>query len=298
MDAESQIRLDKFIAHLANERGYSAHTVAAYRRDLHDFMRFLGAQQVASWRQVDIARVRAYAAWRHRTGLSGRSVQRLLSALRAFFRFLRSQNHIDNNPVQHVRAPRASRKLPLVLDVDQMNRLLTIDEEDSLALRDRAIMELAYSSGLRLAELVSADIASIDLAEGLIDITGKGRKVRKVPIGRFACEALARWLDARHSLVAADETALFVGRRGKRLTPRAIQQRMHAWGQHLSIGQRVHPHLLRHAFASHLLESSGDLRAVQELLGHADISTTQVYTHLDFQHLAEVYDKAHPRAKK
>jgi integrase/recombinase XerC len=298
MDAGSQAWLDKFLTCLVDERGYSAHTVAAYRRDLTDFARYLRAHNIADWARVDIPRVRSYAAWRHRAGLSGRSLQRALSALRVFFRFLKSQGQVESNPVQHVRAPRTPRKLPAVLDVDQMDRLLAIEDDDPLALRDRAIMELAYSSGLRLAELVSLDISSLDSSEGVVDVTGKGNKARKVPVGRLAWEALAGWHEVRRGLAATGETALFVGRNGKRLTPRALQHRMRAWALRMGINQHVHPHMLRHAFASHLLESSGDLRAVQELLGHADISTTQVYTHLDFQHLAEVYDKAHPRAKK
>jgi integrase/recombinase XerC len=272
--------------------------VAAYRRDISDFARYLSSEQVRDWKLVDIQRVRAYAAWRHRRGLSGRSLQRSLCALRMFFRFLSEKDLVTNNPVQHVRAPRAPRKLPSVLDVDQMGRLLAIESEDALALRDRAMMELAYSSGLRLAELVSLDVANLDLAEGLVDVFGKGSKERRVPVGRFARDALERWLEARRDLTTMDEHALFVGRHGKRLTPRAVQQRMRAWSLRLGLDRRVHPHMLRHAFASHLLESSGDLRAVQELLGHADIGTTQVYTHLDFQHLAQIYDKTHPRAKK
>jgi integrase/recombinase XerC len=293
----NRLWLRKFLAQLAAERGYSDHTVAAYGRDLSDFASYLSARQL-SWSQVDVQQVRAYAATRHRAGLSGRSIQRALSALRVFFRFLVSQGQMAANPAQHVRAPKVSRKLPATLDVDQMSRLLNIRGGDPLALRDRALMELAYSSGLRLAELVSLDVASLDLAEGLVDVVGKGNKARRVPVGQFAREALTRWLDARRGLAAANETALFVGHRGKRLGPRAIQRRIQGWALRLGLDRHVHPHMLRHAFASHLLESSGDLRAVQELLGHVDISTTQVYTHLDFQHLAQVYDKAHPRAKK
>ncbi len=293
----NRLWLRKFLAQLAAERGYSDHTVAAYGRDLSDFASYLSARQL-SWSQVDVQQVRAYAATRHRAGLSGRSIQRALSALRVFFRFLVSQGQMAANPAQHVRAPKVSRKLPATLDVDQMSRLLNIRGGDPLALRDRALMELAYSSGLRLAELVSLDVASLDLAEGLVDVVGKGNKARRVPVGKFAREALTRWLDARRGLAAANETALFVGHRGKRLGPRAIQRRIQGWALRLGLDRHVHPHMLRHAFASHLLESSGDLRAVQELLGHVDISTTQVYTHLDFQHLAQVYDNAHPRAKK
>jgi integrase/recombinase XerC len=303
IDAESQALVENFLTQLTNTRGYSPHTIAAYRRDLEDFMDYLSRKQAIgqatqSWADVDIQRVRDYAAQRHRAGLSGRSLQRALSALRVFFRYLVTKKKVESNPVQHVRAPRSPRKLPKVLDVDQMDGLLTIKDNDPLTLRDRAIMELAYSSGLRLAELVSLDLSKLDLSEREVDVVGKGGKQRKVPIGRMACAALIRWLAVRQALAAADEAALFVGQRGRRLTPRAIQLRMRAWAVRLGLDRCVHPHMLRHAFASHLLESSGDLRAVQELLGHADISTTQVYTHIDFQHLAEVYDKAHPRARK
>jgi integrase/recombinase XerC len=303
VDTESHAWLEKFLAQLADKRRYSAHTAAAYRQDLTHFAQYLNSprmarQKVDKWADVDMQQVRAYAAWRHRAGISGRSLQRTLSALRVLFRYLASEGQIRTNPVQHVRAPRAPRKLPLVLDVDQMDRLLAIKTSDPLALRDRAIMELAYSSGLRLSELVSLNVSNLDLPERLVDITGKGGKERKTPVGRIACKVLTRWLEARSGLAAMDETAFFVGRGGKRLTPRAIQYRMRDWARRLGVNQHVHPHMLRHAFASHLLESSGDLRAVQELLGHSDISTTQIYTHLDFQHLAQIYDKAHPRAKK
>jgi len=298
MDAELKAPLEAFLRHLADTRGYSAHTVSAYRRDIGQFLQYLSTEGRDRWQEVDVACVRAYAAWRYRGGLSGRSLQRKLSALRAFAEFLAERGDARNNPVRHVRAPRAPRKLPSVLDADQMHRLLQIDDNDPLALRDRAIMELAYSSGLRLAELVSLELSSMDRADGVVDVIGKGAKQRKVPVGRFAWEALELWLQARPGLAAFGETALFVGRSGHRLTARAIQYRVRAWARRRGIAQHVHPHMLRHAFASHLLESSGDLRAVQELLGHANIGTTQVYTHLDFQHLAQVYDKAHPRARK
>jgi integrase/recombinase XerC len=301
MDAKNCAWLPRFFTYLATERGYSAHTVAAYRRDLTAFERYLSAEPITGWNEVDIRRVRAYAAWRHRAGLSARSLQRALSAMRSFYHFLIANGRetaVEINPVRHVRAPRAGRELPSVLDVDQMNRLLTIRDDDVLARRDLAIMELAYSSGLRLAELVSLAPAHLDRSQGTVRVMGKGGKAREVPVGRYAWKALDRWLALRPMLAAAHETTLFVGRRGRRLTPRAVQLRMHAWARRLELDRHVHPHLLRHAFASHLLESSGDLRAVQELLGHADIGTTQIYTHLDFQHLAEVYDQAHPRARK
>jgi integrase/recombinase XerC len=298
VEADELAWIESFLSDCGAGHRRSMHTISAYRRDLTDFVRFLEAEHVASWREVDIQRVRAYAAARHRAGRSGRSLQRNLSALRVFFGYLATRGQVEHNPVRHVRAPKAPRKLPAVLDADQMSRLLAIESDDALARRDRAIMELAYSSGLRLAELVSLDLDSLDRADGVVDVVGKGSKQRKVPVGRFAWQALERWLEARFKLATIGEHALFIGRRGQRLTPRAIQSRMRTWAVRMGIDQHVHPHMLRHAFASHLLESSGDLRAVQELLGHADIGTTQVYTHLDFQHLAQVYDQAHPRAKK
>lgn len=288
----------RFLRHLEQERRLSAHTVSGYRRDLTRFWTHLEAQGGTDWAAVDSHCVRAYVASRHRQGQAGRSLQRELSALRSFYRYLHKEGLVPHNPVQGVRAPRSARPLPKALDVDQVDRLLALDTRDPLGLRDRALMELIYSSGLRLSEAVRLDVIDLDLGQGLVRVTGKGRKSRDLPVGCKAREALEGWLVARRGLANAGETALFVGRRGGRLTPRAVQYRLREWSRRQGLDRSVHPHMLRHSFATHLLESSGDLRAVQELLGHANISTTQVYTHLDFQHLARVYDRAHPRARR
>jgi integrase/recombinase XerC len=214
------------------------------------------------------------------------------------FRFLLREKRVDNNPAEGVRAPKSGRKLPATLDVDQVARLLEIEGDAPLDRRDRAILELFYSSGLRLSELAALDVAQVQTSDRLLEITGKGAKTRRVPIGSKALQAIDTWLQVRTGLSSLDETALFVSRRGTRLSPRSIEQRIALRARQQGMPRHVHPHMLRHSFASHLLESSGDLRAVQELLGHADIGTTQIYTHLDFQHLAQVYDKAHPRARK
>ncbi len=292
--------IDRYLNHLGQERRLSPHTRAGYARDLKDFVTFCDRQDRVEWSSVNAHDVRAFAAACHRRGLAGRSIQRRLSAVRGLFEFLLREGQIGHNPAQDIRAPRSERRLPTALDVDQMELLLNIAARDTLTLRDLALMELLYSSGLRLAELTGLDLTALDLADGLVTVTGKGRKTRVVPVGRQAASALQRWLTARAELVPAgsSEQALFVGRGGTRLSPRAIQQRLALWARRQGLDGKVHPHMLRHSFASHLLESSGDLRAVQELLGHADISTTQVYTHLDFQHLADVYDRAHPRAKR
>ncbi len=290
--------LDHFIGHLSGERNLSPKTCESYRRDLRRFGEFLSSKANVAVDAVDPGHVRAFVAWRHRNGVGGRSIQRELSALRTFFGFLLREGRLGANPATGVAAPKSLRKLPPVLDADQVAGLLEIDEPSPMAVRDRAMLELIYSSGLRLSELVGLNLADLDLVEGLVAVTGKGRKRRIVPVGRKARAALERWLAQRPQMVKAPAKALFLSTRGARLSPRAVQSRFHRWAQVKGVEARVHPHLLRHSFASHLLESSGDLRAVQELLGHADISTTQVYTHLDFQHLAKVYDKSHPRARR
>ncbi len=295
--ASEDALVDSFLRHLALERRLSPRTVEAYGRDLKDMAAWLDQQQLG-WRQLGQAQVRAWAAQRHRQGLSAKSLQRRLAALRAFYRYLKREGQVDGNPATGVRAPKVERKLPATLDVDQMTQLLELPGGDPLALRDQAMMELLYSSGLRLAELVSLDLADLDLQDAMLEVTGKGGKTRRLPVGSKALEAIRRWLRARPSLAAADEQALFVSRRGRRLSPRSVQSRLAKRALEQGSPRHVHPHLLRHSFASHLLESSGDLRAVQELLGHANISTTQIYTHLDFQHLAQVYDQAHPRARR
>lgn len=287
-----------FLHHLRAERRYSPHTVAAYARDLAAVAESLQAEGVDHWAAVTPHQVRALIARQHRQGLSGRSLRRRLSALRRFYHYLLREGRVANNPALDVAAPRSERRLPEALDVDQAGRLLAVQADDALALRDHAIMELLYSCGLRLSELVAMDLEDLDLADGQLRVTGKGRKTRDLPVGRAAREALRRWLKARAQLAPPEIRALFVSRRGTRLSARSVQSRLRLWAQRQGLDRPVHPHMLRHSFATHLLESSGDLRAVQELLGHADISTTQVYTHLDFQHLAKVYDAAHPRARR
>ena len=305
MNPGAHADLERYLSHLAQQRQLSPHTCAAYSRDLTALTAFCGRQGRDAWPALTAQDVRAFAAICHRQGLGGKSIQRRLSAVRGLFEYLLREGKVGHNPAQDIRAPKSERKLPAVLDVDQMERLLdeaafTHAAHDPLARRDRAFMELLYSSGLRLAELTDLDLPALDLAGGLVTVTGKGRKTRVVPVGRKAQAALRDWLAIRADLLPPDSTelAVFLGRNGRRLSPRAVQLRLDLWARRQGLDGRVHPHRLRHSFASHLLESSGDLRAVQELLGHADISTTQVYTHLDFQHLAEVYDRAHPRAKR
>lgn len=293
-----QAALERFLDKLRHERRLSPHTLSNYARDLEGLARFCREQGLEAWDRLDAHQVRAWVAAGHRRGLSGRTLQRALSALRSFFDFLLAEGTARHNPGLDVRAPKTPRRLPRTLDVDQAVRLVEVEGDDALARRDRAILELFYSSGLRLSELTGLDLGDLDLAEGLVQVTGKGRKMRRVPVGRHAVAAVRAWLTAREPLAAAGEPALFVSRRGGRLSPRSVQARIKLWARRQGVDANVHPHLLRHSFASHLLESSGDLRAVQELLGHADISTTQIYTHLDFQHLARVYDAAHPRARK
>ena len=290
--------IDGYLTHLAKERRLSPHTSSNYARDIGALADFLEHAGVGDWKRVDSQHVRVFAARAHAGGLGPRSVQRRLSAVRGFFGYLVREGAAASNPAVDIRAPKAARRLPGTLDVDQIAQLLEAPRGDALALRDRAIMELFYSSGLRLAELVGLAITDVDLADRTVRVLGKGSKTRIVPVGRKACEALRVWLRERGALADIDETALFVGRNGARLKPRAIQLRIAQWARRAGLPSRVYPHLFRHSFATHLLESSKDLRGVQELLGHADISTTQVYTHLDFAHLARTYDASHPRAKR
>ncbi len=298
MDAKQRRWYEQFLHHLAVERRLSPHTVAAYRRDLGSLRRFCDQQQVDYWAAMNPAMVRALLAWRHRQGLGGRSLQRLLSTIRGFFSYLLREGQITRNPAQGISAPRAPARLPKALDVDGISKLLNFPDTDPLALRDRAMLELLYSCGLRLAELVGLNQRNLVPGVRELRVCGKGNKTRILPVGGAALRALKAWLEVRGRFAVANEPALFVSRRGNRLSPRALQMRLRKWGLATGTGGALHPHMLRHSFATHLLESSGDLRAVQELLGHASISTTQVYTHLDFQHLAAVYDQAHPRAKK
>lgn len=287
-----------FLEHLRTERRLSPHTIKNYAIDLDRFDRYCARATIDRRRDVVGDDVRMFAAWLHRNGLAPRSIQRRLSAVRRFFDYLKREGLIDNNPAVDIQAPRGKKRLPATLDVDQMARLLAIPPENPIASRDRAMMELFYSSGLRLAEVVGLDPEALDLSDATVRVLGKGARTRIVPVGRKAIEALAHWLTVRSKLAGADEPALFVSRLGRRISARSVQQRILYWARRQGIDARVHPHLLRHSFATHMLESSRDLRAVQELLGHADISTTQIYTHLDFQHLAQIYDQAHPRARR
>lgn len=296
--AESAQLADDVTACLAAAGALSPNTAAAYRRDLEGFCAFLGAAGISDWRDVDAASVRRFVAARHREGTSGRSLARALAAIRGLFRYLLRQQRVSMNPAMDIRAPRSARRLPHTLDVDQMSKLLETGADTPLAVRDHAMWELLYSSGLRVSELTALDIGDVDRRAAEARVTGKGDKQRIVPVGRAALAALDAWYRHRTELARADESAVFVSNRGTRLGVRTVQTRLRAWARRLDIGERVHPHMLRHSFASHVLESSGDLRAVQELLGHSNISTTQVYTHLDFQHLAKIYDAAHPRARR
>lgn len=290
--------VQSFLRHVSTERRLSAHTAAAYRRDLEALADFCRREGIDSWADVDSYHIRRFAAECHRRGSSARSIARRLSAVRSFFRFLMTSGTAAANPAADVQAPKASRRLPATLDADQVASLLESDAPDVLDIRDQAILELMYSSGLRLAELVGLDLNDLDLADRTVRVTGKGAKSRVLPVGREAVKAVERWLRLRPELASGGQAALFVSRRGTRLAARSVQARVDRWARRGGTPVRVHPHMLRHSFASHMLESSGDLRAVQELLGHSSISTTQVYTHLDFQHLAHIYDRAHPRARR
>jgi integrase/recombinase XerC len=291
--------LQGFIRYLASEKRHSPHTCANYEDDLLRFGDWVAcAEGRSAWRELTSHDLRRYVAVLSRSGLGGRSIARHLSAIRRFYDYLLREQLASDNPVLDVRAPKAARRLPKVADVDQLSHLLDAVPDDPLEMRDLSMFELLYSSGLRLSELAGLNLESIDRRGGEVRVLGKGGKERILPVGRRALEALTQWLDVRRTLAGVGEPALFVSRRGERLSNRSIQSRLRRWGVKNGADQRMHPHLLRHSFASHMLESSGDLRAVQELLGHADISTTQIYTHLDFQHLAKVYDQSHPRARR
>jgi integrase/recombinase XerC len=290
--------VENFLVYLKNERGLAARTLSAYHRDLNLLLQFLEAEEIREPKQVTQHHIRAFIAQRHRLGLGGKSLQRLLSAIRSLFRWMLREGLAEHNPATPVRAPKSPRHLPATLDADSIGQLLDIPCDNPLAFRDKAIMELFYSSGLRLSELASLRWEQLDLPSGMVTVTGKGNRTRMVPVGRMASEALLQWRKNRGAFASFEQPNVFVSQRGTAISTRTIQARIRYWAKRQGIPQNIYPHLLRHSFASHMLESSGDLRAVQELLGHADISTTQIYTHLDFQHLAKVYDKAHPRAKK
>ena len=298
MTPEAQAWVTRFGVHLGAERRLSPHTRSNYLRELQALAEWCDRQGIADWRALDTQHVRMFAARSHAGGLAPRSVQRRLSAVRSFLRWLQREKAITDNAALDVRAPKTRRRLPVTVDADQIGRLLDFQPKAPLEHRDFALMELFYSSGLRLAELVGLDLPDLDLPDRTVRVTGKGRKVRIVPVGRKAAAALEGWLRARTGLAAEGEMAVFTGRGGRRIGPRAVQARVAYWARRQGLPMHLHPHLFRHSFASHLLESSQDLRGVQELLGHADIATTQVYTHLDFQHLARIYDQAHPRARR
>ncbi len=287
--------LADYLNHLTFERGLSPLTREYYARDIK---LLLGLADKQALQDMQPQHIRRFIATLHGRGLSGRSIARSLSAWRGFFAFLVRRHDYAGNPCVGMRAPKSAKTLPHALSTDQAVKLVAIEGDDLLSLRDHAMLELFYSSGLRLAELVGLNIAAMDLQNGMVTVTGKGNKTRIVPVGSHAINALHAWLQARAQMSDADEQAVFTNRQGRRITGRAIQYRIKQWAVKQGINSDVHPHMLRHSFATHVLQSSGDLRAVQEMLGHANISTTQVYTHLDFQHLAKVYDAAHPRAKK
>lgn len=289
--------IDQFASYLINERRASPLTVLHYRRDLARLLDFCRRRGIGEWHDLDAAHIRLYAAELHKAGLAGRSVQRRLSAVRSFYQYLLREGRVEANPATGVGAPKSPRRLPKTLNPDETARLLEIDPTDRGAVRDRALLELFYSCGLRLAEIVALNLDHVR-GDGTVRVTGKGGKTRIVPVGKMARQALQAWLRERAAAAKPGVRAVFLGAHGDRISARTVQRIVARRGRAQGIAQPLHPHMLRHSFASHLLESSGDLRAVQELLGHASISTTQIYTHLDFQHLAKVYDRAHPRARK
>ncbi len=294
----TQASISEFLQYLKVEKQLSPRTISAYQRDLDCLNSHLDTIGLNAIDRVDETHIRRFIADQHRRGLGSRSLQRLLSAIRSLFKYLLREGLVSNNPALSIRAPKQERRLPATLDTDTVNHLLSFKADTPIAIRDKAMLELFYSSGLRLSELADLEWPAIDARSGIVRVTGKGNKTREVPIGRVALEAIELWRRERAIIADFDETKIFISMRGKAISVRSIQQRIAHWARIQGIPQRVYPHLLRHSFATHLLESSSDLRAVQEMLGHADISTTQIYTHLDFQHLAKVYDKAHPRAKK
>jgi integrase/recombinase XerC len=291
---------EQFIQTLRSEKYYSPHTCSNYRRDLQRLQAYLEERTIEDWTQVSYNDVCGFAAQRHRQGRKSRTIARELSSIRSFYQFLIRRGAVAKNPALDVIAPKSDKPLPKTCDPESIEQLLRVtDESDNLLLRDIAIFELIYSSGLRLAELVGIDLDDIDLQQQQLVVTGKGNKTRHLPVGSKAVSAVQRWLELRPEYCReASQKALFLSKPGNRISPRNVQSRLNRLIQRQALGQKLSPHVLRHSFATHLLESSSDLRAVQELLGHANIATTQIYTHLDFQHLASVYDSAHPRARR
>jgi len=290
--------IDRFTRYILTERQLSTHTCEGYLRDLAKLKSYCLRNNTGPPHQLRDFHIRQCLGDLRKKGLANKSLQRWLSSCRTFFKFCLRENIVTLNPAENIQAPKAEKKLPKTLDVDQVSQLLALDGNDFISTRDRAILELVYSSGLRLSELTSINIADLDVHQALLRVTGKGDKTRELPVGTYAITAIKAWLKFRNSTLQPGENALFISTKGTRVGVRSVQERFAKIGAQLDLQQRLHPHMLRHSFASHMLESSGDLRAVQELLGHANISTTQIYTHLDFQHLAKVYDKAHPRAQK
>lgn len=296
MQGDAQQALQAFIEYLRGEKRAAAHTLASYRRDLLRLQNYCTQQNIENWRQLQVSDIRLYIGERHKNDIGSKTLQRELAAMRSFYRFLLKKNLVEQSPAQNIQAPKASKKLPKILDVDQVAGVLDTKPGSALEIRDLAIFELFYSSGLRLSELVMLDLGDIGFSDGYLLVRfGKGGKERQVPVGNKAIDAIKAWLEFRPDTTSK---ALFISKQGKRLGQRSVQLRLEKWCLKHSLSEHIHPHMFRHSFASHLLESSQDIRAVQELLGHSNIGTTQIYTHLDFQHLASIYDKAHPRAKK
>ena len=294
--AEKQI--DGYLQHLYGEKNYSPHTIKSYKRQLLATLEDCKEDSKQGWQAMDIHHFRQLIAKWHRSGLSPRSIHQRLSALRGLYNYLIREAQAVANPLASLNAPKMSRKLPRDIAIDEIFQLLDgMPRGSAIEIRDRAMLELFYSSGLRLAELAALDLFHIDFSDESIQVIGKGNKSRRAPIGAKALQAIKLWLKERETFANVEDNAIFVSKRGGRLSHRAIQQRLKYWGQNLGLSTPLHPHKIRHSFATHMLESSGDLRAVQEMLGHANLSTTQIYTHLDFQHLAKIYDSAHPRAK-
>ena len=287
--------LERYLSHLRHERRLAAHTLDAYSRDARMLLVLAGTRPLEA---LGVADIRRFVATLHGKGQSPRSLARILSSWRGWFAWLLRHHEVAANPCVGVKPPRAPRNLPEVLSPDEAVRLMAVEDDSALGVRDRALFEITYSCGLRVSEATGLDVASLDAQSGEVRVLGKGAKTRIVPVGAAAIDAVARWLPVRSALAAPGESALFVGKSGRRLAPREVQRRIKRWALAAGLPMDVHPHMLRHSFASHVLQSSGDLRAVQEMLGHASIASTQVYTHLDFQHLAKVYDAAHPRARK
>lgn len=292
--------VERYLRILLEQKNYSNLTYKNYQRQLHTLLIYLELQNINQWQQIKPIHIRQLSAQQHRLGLSSNSIALLLSSCRSFFQHLINLNLLVMNPAKNVRPPKGEKRLPKTMDVDQVTMLIEhIDISEPIGIRDKAITEIFYSSGLRLAELAACNVNDIQLKEKIIKVTGKGSKDRIIPVGRKAKEAIEQWFNVRLEwLNGTDETALFISQRKTRLSHRSIQNRLEYWGKKIGLNASLHPHKFRHSCATHVLESSGDIRAVQELLGHENISTTQIYTHLDFQKLAEVYDKSHPRAKK